>query len=250
VSNQQGKDIFDKAAAMARQVDILCCSMILTSDGRVFEALEGAFEDCRNRILRINPESTTIHLETVPTRIEKLVKRGWTNQIDVEKVVEEVKARRKKEEIEKIRKHAAAQRKIKKHGFVPSYSNKGKSYDTEFKSSYDVEWKSFKEKIESEPEVHAIIEEIVIGNNPDPIFKYKMTIPDRLLRSCPIRSLRILLNKLGETCNFQHKTARNVGGDMIIYATQLPDLFGLRPQLAKFFRDHAGPAKAKYGGTL
>lgn len=120
VSNLPGNDPFDRALGMARQVDFRCCSMILTADGRVFETIEGALNDCRDRVLRINEESTTIHLKTVPTRIEKLTGRGWTNTVDIEQVQKDVEARRRKEEIELARKHAALTKKHKKMFSRPS----------------------------------------------------------------------------------------------------------------------------------
>jgi len=107
VSNLPGKDPFLSAVGMAKQVDFRCCSMILTFDGRIFETIEGGLEDCQNRVLRINEKSTTIHLDTIQSRVEKLVERGWTNMVDVEDTIERVKAQRAKEERDRIRKHSA-----------------------------------------------------------------------------------------------------------------------------------------------
>jgi hypothetical protein len=114
VSNIPGKDPFLSAVGMAKQVDFRCCSMILTFDGRVFETIEGGLEDCQNRVLRINEESTTIHLDTVQSRIDKLTGRGWMSLVDVEATTERVKAQRAKEERDRIRKHSAIQNKHKK----------------------------------------------------------------------------------------------------------------------------------------
>jgi hypothetical protein len=89
-------------------VDIICCGMIMLYDGRVFEAVPGAYQDCIDGVLRINKSSDTIYLDAIGTRVEKLVGRGWKNTIDVNKVIKEVeenreKAKRKEQRIMEMR---------------------------------------------------------------------------------------------------------------------------------------------------
>ncbi len=113
VSNTQGKDKFQKALGLARQVDLICCSIVLTSDGRVFETLENGRQDCLDRVLRANLASPTIHLDSMPQRIEKLSGRGWVNQVDMPAVVKHIEDARKKAERKKMREHRRAQKRHK-----------------------------------------------------------------------------------------------------------------------------------------
>jgi hypothetical protein len=99
-SSQTTKDIFQDTLYMARVADILCCGVVMTADGRVFEVLRGAEKDCRDHVLRINRDTSTPYIDNLSERIEKLVDRGWTNKIDV-RVVKDIK---RKEAIELRRK--------------------------------------------------------------------------------------------------------------------------------------------------
>jgi len=103
-SNDQNKDRLQAAIYPARQVDIVCCGVVMLCDGRVFEVLPGAFDDCKSGILRINNESDTIYLDTLKSRVEKFVSRGWENTIDVDKVIKEVNTRRNRKK--KLRRSA------------------------------------------------------------------------------------------------------------------------------------------------
>ena len=93
-SNDHNKDRLQAAMFPARQVDIVCCGVVMLADGRVFEVLPGAFDDCKNGILRINEDSDTIYLDTLKSRVDKFIGRGWKNTINVEKVIKEIKIRR------------------------------------------------------------------------------------------------------------------------------------------------------------
>jgi hypothetical protein len=90
----QGKSHLERALYVARSVDFVCCAVVLLSDGRVFEALPGAYDDCRERILRVNESSDTIYLESMPSRVEKLTSRGWKSDIDVPSTVAKIKRER------------------------------------------------------------------------------------------------------------------------------------------------------------
>jgi hypothetical protein len=104
-SNDQNKDRVQAAIYPARQVDIVCCGVVMLCDGRVFEVLPGAFDDCKSGILRINDASETIYLDTLKSRVEKFISRGWENTIDVEKVIKEVTIRRNRQK--KLRRNSA-----------------------------------------------------------------------------------------------------------------------------------------------
>jgi hypothetical protein len=76
--------------------------MVMFRDGRVFEALPGAYDDCKNRLLRINSHSDTMYIEALPDRVEKLVARGWKSEIDVKTEMEKFK----KKESRRARRHS------------------------------------------------------------------------------------------------------------------------------------------------
>jgi hypothetical protein len=86
---------------MAKRVDIVCCGMVLTADGRVFEAVPGAYEDCRSRILRINDLMfKEMALDHLMSRVDKLVARGWISEIDPKFVNQEQERRKEQAEQE------------------------------------------------------------------------------------------------------------------------------------------------------
>ena len=95
-SKYQDRDPLQSVIYVARMVDIVCCGMIMLCDGRVFEAVPGAYQDCLDGVLRINKSSDNIYLDAIELRIEKLVNRGWKNTIDIAKVIKEIEDERKK----------------------------------------------------------------------------------------------------------------------------------------------------------
>lgn len=87
-------------------VDIRCCGVAMDRDGNVFEVIKGAHEDCKNRILKFNKDSIeTVNIDNLKRRIEKLGRRGWTSEIDIEKIRKRhrriTKMRERKEQIKK-----------------------------------------------------------------------------------------------------------------------------------------------------
>jgi hypothetical protein len=110
-SKQHTKDPFQDALYMVRMVDITCCAVLMTADGRVFEVVPGAFEDCKNRVLSLNESSTTVFIDALPSRVAKLEKRGWKNTIDVKIAMRDVKRRQEKEKQRQQRQLLASRRK-------------------------------------------------------------------------------------------------------------------------------------------
>ena len=95
-SKYQDRDPLQSAIYVARMVDIVCCGMIMLCDGRIFEAVPGAYQDCLDGVLRINKDSDTIYLDAIEARVKKLTDRGWKNTIDVDKVIKEMEENREK----------------------------------------------------------------------------------------------------------------------------------------------------------
>ena len=71
---------------IARYVDIRCSGILTTLVGDVYETVPGAIDDCRKRVLNINQGVTkeTVGIKRLHERIDKLTKRGWTNNINLE----------------------------------------------------------------------------------------------------------------------------------------------------------------------
>lgn len=80
-------DPFQTVTNMVKQVDIVCCGVILTNDNKVFEVVPNAYKDCKEHILRLNNVCYTKDIENFKQRIEKLSERGWINKIDIKKVI-------------------------------------------------------------------------------------------------------------------------------------------------------------------
>lgn len=111
-SKRRSKDRLEDSIYVARMVDIICCGVIMLHDGRVFEALPGAYQDCLDGVLRLNEDSDTIYVDALPTRVEKLVGRGWKNTIDVGKSLKEVKLRQDRARRKAERNIASMHRKM------------------------------------------------------------------------------------------------------------------------------------------
>ncbi len=111
VSKHQSKSKIERSMYIARMVDIVCCGVVMLHDGRVFETLPGAYQDCLDGILRINYDSNTIYLKTLQSRVNKLVKRGWKNTINVAKVIKEIEGNRAKAKRKALRQTASLKRK-------------------------------------------------------------------------------------------------------------------------------------------
>lgn len=93
-----------------KKVDIICCGLAMNKKGTVFEVIKGAYEDCRNKVLRFNRSTIeTVDIGRLKGRIQKLVERGWESKIDLEgiergqKRIIEIKQRRKEKENRKKR---------------------------------------------------------------------------------------------------------------------------------------------------
>lgn len=70
---------------IVRLVDIRCSGVMLTLDGDIYEAVPGAIDDCRNRVLTINQlVKDNVGNKRLHKRVEKLVGRGWRNTINLD----------------------------------------------------------------------------------------------------------------------------------------------------------------------
>lgn len=97
------KNGFDCALEIVKNVDFVCCGMAMDNVGKVFEVLDGAYDDCTGRILRLNKAIVNVDIAELKARIKKLEQRGWTSKVNV-KIVERRMAKRQKAEEERYAK--------------------------------------------------------------------------------------------------------------------------------------------------
>jgi hypothetical protein len=121
VADSKGADPMEILMNYVRSVDILCCGVAMTYDGRVFEALPGALEDCRNEVLRVNTFTDGIPFVRLDERVKKLTARGWKNEIDVEKVMKDAELSAAKAE----KKRTKALEEFKQNLEAPSLIEEG-----------------------------------------------------------------------------------------------------------------------------
>jgi hypothetical protein len=98
----QSSDSFDAALDIVKHVDFICCGLAMDNTGRVFEVIEGAYEDCKNKVLRLNKTTKNISVDNLKKRIAKLKNRGWESKINISAI---------KKKIEKAHKARVAEEK-------------------------------------------------------------------------------------------------------------------------------------------
>ena len=84
-SRSEGNNQED-AIYIARYVDLVCCGIVMTTDGQIYEVVPGAYKDCTEKVLNINDiEDNTLDYSRTVARINKLEARGWTSNINLKK---------------------------------------------------------------------------------------------------------------------------------------------------------------------
>lgn len=83
--------IFD----IVSNVDIVCCGLLSDLFGNVYEVVPGAIKDCEAHVLNFNYniQVTKSSIKHLKERINKLEKRGWKNNINIDsiKIIEDIK---------------------------------------------------------------------------------------------------------------------------------------------------------------
>lgn len=70
---------------MAREVDLRCCGFVMDHNAQIFELIDGAVEDCNQKILTLNEVGKYCsNLDLAKERISKLVKRGWKSEVNLD----------------------------------------------------------------------------------------------------------------------------------------------------------------------
>ena len=84
-------DPLEDALTIVRAVDLKCCGIAMDKFGRLLEAVEGGFEDCKSRILRINKYDPLRNAESTKARIHKYLDRGWQLGTSIDTIMENFK---------------------------------------------------------------------------------------------------------------------------------------------------------------
>jgi len=71
-------------------VDLKCCSLVMLSNGKVFETVKGSYQDCIDRVLRTHIINKNLDLDIFTKRVIKLEKNGWKSKINMRSVVRTV----------------------------------------------------------------------------------------------------------------------------------------------------------------
>ncbi len=86
VANSEIKDPAKAVLNTVRRVDIVCCGLAMTRGGKIIEVIPEAFENAKDRILKLSRIDHTIDVENLVRRIKKLEDRGWRNTININQV--------------------------------------------------------------------------------------------------------------------------------------------------------------------
>lgn len=92
------------ALCPARAVDLRCCGLAMDKHGHVFEVVKGAYNDCQEKMLRLNKLTADDSFTHLSERVEKLTDRGWASEIDLGKCKKEIDKLKRKKSIEQKRK--------------------------------------------------------------------------------------------------------------------------------------------------
>ena len=80
------------AYRVVQAVDLRCCGLALTHTGEVIEVVEGAYQDCQDRVLNLACEvKTLLELQKLKQRIVKFEARGWKSEVNLPAVAKAVK---------------------------------------------------------------------------------------------------------------------------------------------------------------
>lgn len=104
----------NESISIAKKVDIICCGLVMNRDGKVFEVVKGAYNDCKDRVLNFNKSTMKAieiaNIENLARRVVKLENRGWKSNINVKdiankqkKILKMIKQRKAKEKAEKAK---------------------------------------------------------------------------------------------------------------------------------------------------
>jgi len=90
-SKIQTGDALEDALDIVRNVDFVFCGIAVDRYGRVLEAVPNAYDDCMQRIIRINDYRPGIEAKRLKARLDKYIARGWSLGISIDQIMDNLK---------------------------------------------------------------------------------------------------------------------------------------------------------------
>jgi hypothetical protein len=91
-------DRMEDALTVVRGVDFAFCALAVDFQGRIFEVLRGAYDDCLKRVIRIVRDKNELSNKHLKLRLDKYAKRGFTCFEDYAELLKEVEGRESEKE--------------------------------------------------------------------------------------------------------------------------------------------------------
>jgi len=80
-------DRLEDALEVVRSVDFTFCGMAIDRYGRILEVIPHAYDDCKQRIIRIQNYQPAIDPARMKERLHKYIKRGWGLSMSIDQAV-------------------------------------------------------------------------------------------------------------------------------------------------------------------
>lgn len=80
-------DRLEDALEVVRRVDFTFCGMAIDRYGRMLEVIPHAYDDCRQRVIRIQNYRPAMDLVRMKGRLLKYIKRGWGLTISIDQAI-------------------------------------------------------------------------------------------------------------------------------------------------------------------
>ena len=80
-------DRLEDALAIVRRVDFTFCGMAVDRYGRMLEAIEHAYDDCNQRVIRIQDYQPRTDPKHLRTRLQKYITRGWSLTMSIDQAM-------------------------------------------------------------------------------------------------------------------------------------------------------------------
>ncbi len=109
-------DPLEDALALVRSVDFVFCGIGMDKYGRLLEVIEGAYDDCCQRTIKVAQYSPLMKPSKLKQRFDKYIERGWSLGIDIDQAIDNLNKTREEytlREAERMKKLKAKQAKQK-----------------------------------------------------------------------------------------------------------------------------------------
>jgi len=80
-------DRLEDALEIVRKVDFTFCGMAVDMYGRMLETIPHAYDDCKQRVIRIKEYQHRTSPDAMKTRIQKYLKRGWSLTMSIDQAM-------------------------------------------------------------------------------------------------------------------------------------------------------------------